>query len=240
MPQAMPSANSATHVSWTKYFNIRLPSVLSLSTLTSNCWLRYNHETDPVLGTGLATEQDLDFSRQTSKRTLWTFMAKKRCRWPAIMLYAEFVLEQDSNKAQRLSCFFLQAHVALTAWAHVAIFSHHQYKYNLRHGPSSPVMAKVIKTNDVTPLLFQKVPKHRWFTHTSVRWGSTHAFVSEAYTRDGLVDSNFFLVIRFLDSWPSFTSAHVLMLPSNWCLSSCAHVLHVPLSHIMHAFEVPW
>ena len=106
LPQAVPSANSATHVSWTKSFNIRLPSVLSLSTLTSNCWLQYNHETDPVLWTGLTTEQDLDFSRQTSKRTLWTFVAKKRCRWPAIMLYAEFVLEQDSNKAQRLSYFF--------------------------------------------------------------------------------------------------------------------------------------
>jgi len=31
----------------------------------------------------------------------------------------------------------------------------------------------------------------------------------------GLVGINFFLVIRFLDSWPSFTSAHALMLLSN-------------------------
>ena len=125
-------------------------------------------------------------------------------------------------------------------WARVAIFSHHQYKYNLRHGTSSSVMAEVVKTNGITPLLFWKAPSHRWVTiHTHFRRGSTHAFVSEAYTRDGSVDSNFFLVIWFLDSWPSFTSAHALMLPSNWCLSFCAHVMHAPLSHVTPPFEVP-
>jgi len=55
----------------------------------------------------------------------------------------------------------------------------------------------------------------------------------------GWVGINSFLVIWFLDSWPSFTSAHALMLPSNWCLSSCAHVMHVPLSHVLPPFEVP-
>jgi len=88
------------------------------------------------------------------------------------------------------------------------------------------------------------------FAFPPLRYNSTHFLVTWIVNEywfysllilgdEGCVGINFFLGTQVLHLWPSFTSAHALLLPSNWCPSSCARVMHKPLWHVTPTFEVP-